>query len=477
MTEKWHCGAWKRNSIRRLAPKSFLVNENEGEDRRVGGLQNFDYDEGIEVTYLQEAGGAFIDLRQYVSDNDVGEDGTDTGATPWRNKKEMSFAGIALVTPNEDNGASIDIAIGGVLSWHACMDLNLNSIDISMSNCRDRWHRALDLRNPVDTEDRGVFRKLGNTSTSTSYQQQQDKAGDIYMETNVPAGDNGIDLEEIWEKVVPSTERSMGIIRRVGKDGKTVSMEMLRDTYAQTQSTSVHGQKKEEKEEEDAEAAAEAEDHSRVSLFIVCGHLWSFADCSGTTATATAAANATHVRSRFLTGRIEEQSQDTGTGALLIVNRRHEVSWTGNTDTLPQPQPVTSTVLERREARGVGVSSAVAPADIDLHAGLGFTLPGAREEWVYTDAGAGAVDRENILRCLKFEQRVGAQAVAVAVADADSDAEVVIDEAIARPCSPPAAYVASQSTFKKDREEWLAARAAGAGDQIRVVKARGGFAE
>lgn len=53
----------------------------------------------------------------------------------------------------------------------------------------------------------------------------------------------------------------------------------------------------------------------------------------------------------------------------------------------------------------------------------------------------------------------------------------VIGEAVARPCSPPASYVASKSTFKKDREEWLAARAAGAGDQIRVVEARGGFAD
>ena len=44
-----------------------------------------------------------------------------------------------------------------------------------------------------------------------------------------------------------------------------------------------------------------------------------------------------------------------------------------------------------------------------------------------------------------------------------------------RPCSPPAAFLSGKSQFQIDREEWLAARAAGKGDQITMVETRGGF--
>ena len=50
------------------------------------------------------------------------------------------------------------------------------------------------------------------------------------------------------------------------------------------------------------------------------------------------------------------------------------------------------------------------------------------------------------------------------------------DERHGRPCSPPSGEAAGQAQFRADRLEWLAARAAGAGDQVRTVEAGGGFA-
>eukprot|EP00605_Chrysophyceae_sp_TOSAG23-4_P000351 GSChrysophyteH1.ASY1.ANO1.398.1 assembled CDS len=51
------------------------------------------------------------------------------------------------------------------------------------------------------------------------------------------------------------------------------------------------------------------------------------------------------------------------------------------------------------------------------------------------------------------------------------------DEANGRPCSPPLGEAEGKKQFQADRLEWLAQREAGQGDQVRIVEARGGFAE
>jgi len=179
----------------------------------------------------------------------------------------MAFAGVTTLQQLhvDDDGAlavdrNADTATNrGVLSWHGCMDLRRSNLNMHQTQCR--LHAALDLHEPCATEDVGVFvRERGSECSYIERDYAGNRLGGEYS------------LEEKWTNLLnPQDRRYLAVVRRVGWDGSVAGASGVRKGDLRFLS--------EQPPQDILRHDGETKDHRRVSMFIVVGDFWSFADC------------------------------------------------------------------------------------------------------------------------------------------------------------------------------------------------------
>jgi hypothetical protein len=188
-------------------------------------------------------------------------------------KNQMAFAGITDVqAPHADDAGQRKGDAVGVLSWHGCMDLEVKNLNMYQTQCR--WHAALDLNQPCATEDVGVFTRADGIGSRETAFYEYDFAG------NRKGGVHS--LEEKWTNLSREGERGkntkwekkwgkrcLAVVRRVGYDGTIAKNGVRKDDPLFLSEKPNHDYTR-----------LHLRDQRRVSLFIIVGDYWSFADCA-----------------------------------------------------------------------------------------------------------------------------------------------------------------------------------------------------